>query len=182
MTKEERILETAAVWIAYYRSNPHRFASDYLHLSLRSFQKTLLAMWNWSETAVFIGSRGIGKSFLIAIYCVIRCILYPGSKICIASGTRGQSVNVLEKIMLELIPKSQELKAEVNMKASTTKGVDAQIVFWNGSYIKVVTASDSARGKQNNLWLPLQLVTVVVYSTRNWKANPIWYANQSGRL
>ncbi len=33
----------------------------------------------------------IGKTFLSAIYCVVRCILYPGTKICIASGTRGQA-------------------------------------------------------------------------------------------
>lgn len=146
MSRDDRVLQTAAEWVAYYRSNPHRLAADYLHLSLRLFQKILLVMMNWAETTVFIGSRGLGKTFLTAVYCVIRCILYPGTKICIASGTRAQSANVLEKIMLELVPKSDELKAEINMKESTFKGNNAQIVFWNSSYIKVVTAGDSARG------------------------------------
>lgn len=108
---------------------------------------------NWSSTTVFIGSRGIGKSFLSAVFCVIRCILYPGTKICIASGTRGQAINVLEKIILELKPNSPELAAEIDDKQTKINGTNAQIVFKNSSYIKVVTASDSARGNRANLLL-----------------------------
>ena len=77
-------MEGAAVWIAFYRANPHRFAKDYLHLNLHLFQKILIIMMNWSSTTVFIGSRGIGKSFLSAVFCVIRCILYlTGSAVCL---------------------------------------------------------------------------------------------------
>lgn len=108
---------------------------------------------NWSSTTVFIGSRGIGKTFLSAVFCVIRCILYPGTKICIASGTRGQSINVLEKIILELKPNSPELAAEIDEKETKINGTNAQIVFKNSSYIKVVTAADSARGNRANLLL-----------------------------
>ena len=110
-------------------------------------------MMNWSSTTTFIGSRGIGKSFLSAVFCVIRCILYPGTKICIASGTRGQSINVLEKIILELKPLSPELAAEIDDKQTKINGTNAQIVFKNSSYIKVVTAADSARGNRANLLL-----------------------------
>lgn len=153
MNRKEKILNGVAQWCAYYRANPHRFAKDYLHLNLHLFQKILIVMMNWSSTTAFIGSRGIGKSFLSAVFCVIRCILYPGTKICIASGTRGQSINVLEKIMLELKPNSPELAAEIDEKESKINGTNAQIVFKNSSYIKVVTASDSARGNRANLLL-----------------------------
>lgn len=88
----------------------------------------------------------LGKSFLSAVYCVTRCILYPGTKICIASGTRGQALNVLEKIMYELKPLSAELRLETDEKQSKVNGTEAKIVFKNSSVIKVVTASDSARG------------------------------------
>ena len=155
MNRKEKILNGVAQWCAYYRANPHRFAKDYLHLNLHLFQKILIVMMNWSSTTAFIGSRGIGKSFLSAVFCVIRCILYPGTKICIASGTRGQSINVLEKIMLELKPNSPELAAEIDEKESKINGTNAQIVFKNSSYIKVVTASDSARG---NIWLPFMVM------------------------
>lgn len=153
MTRQEKILNGVAQWCAYYRANPHRFAKDYLHLNLHLFQKILIVMMNWSSTTAFIGSRGIGKSFLSAVFCVIRCILYPGTKICIASGTRGQSINVLEKIILELKPNSPELAAEIDDKETKINGTNAQIVFKNSSYIKVVTASDSARGNRANLLL-----------------------------
>lgn len=153
MNRTEKILHGVAIWCAYYRSNPHRFAHDYLHLNLHLFQKILIVMMNWSSTTVFIGSRGIGKSFLSAVFCVIRCILYPGTKICIASGTRGQAINVLEKIILELKPNSPELAAEIDDKQTKINGTNAQIVFKNSSYIKVVTASDSARGNRANLLL-----------------------------
>lgn len=153
LSRMDKITEGAALWCAYYRANPHRLAKDYLHLNLHLFQKILIVMMNWSSTTAFIGSRGIGKSFLSAVFCVIRCILYPGTKICIASGTRGQSINVLEKIMLELKPASKELAAEIDEKQTRINGTNAQIVFKNSSYIKVVTASDSARGNRANLLL-----------------------------
>lgn len=153
MSRYNRVLEGAAAWCAYYRANPHRLAKDYLHLDLHLFQKILIVMMNWSSIMVFIGSRGIGKTFLSAIFCVIRCILYPGTKICIASGTRGQSINVLEKIMLELKPNSPELAAEIDEKETKINGTNAQIVFKNTSYIKVVTSTDSARGNRANILL-----------------------------
>ena len=143
----------AAIWGAFYRENPDLFARDYLHLRLRKFQKILLVMMFWSNVFVFIAARGLGKTFLSAIYCVTRCILYPGTKVCIASGTRGQAINVLEKIMYELKPASPELCAEIDEKQSKVNGTNAQIVFFNTSVIKVVTASDSARGNRCHVLL-----------------------------
>lgn len=148
MTRNERIMYGAAKDCAYYRANPHRFAKDYLHLNLRLFQKIVITMMILSSNAVFIGARGIGKTFISAVFLCIRCILWPGTKAVIASGTRGQAINVLEKILLELKQNSPELVAEIDDKQSKINGTDAKIVFHNGSYIKVVTASDSSRGNR----------------------------------
>lgn len=153
MSRQERVLEGIAAWASFYRANPHRFAKDYLHLDLHLFQKILLVMMNICTSFVFIASRGLGKTFLSAIFCCIRCILYPGTKICIASGTRGQGINVLEKIMTELKPASPELCNEIDDKQSKMNGTNAQIVFKNGSFIKVVTANDNARGNRANILL-----------------------------
>ena len=153
MTRYEKILNGAAHYVAYYRKNPHIFARDYLHIRLKLFQQILLVMMNWCETTVFIAARGLGKTYLAAIFCVIRCILYPGTKICIASGTRGQAYNVLEKIILELRPNSPELAAEIDDKNSKFNGTQGIVVFNNGSYIKIVTSGDSARGNRANIVL-----------------------------
>ena len=153
MNRYQRVMDGAAYWGSYYRYNPDKFAEDYLHLKLKRFQKLLLVMMFWSTTFVLIACRGLGKTFLSAIYCVIRCILYPGTKVCIASGTRGQAINVLEKIMFELKPASPELCAEIDEKQSKVNGTNAQIVFFNTSVIKVVTANDNARGNRCHVLL-----------------------------
>lgn len=91
MSRYNSIMEGAAIWAGYYRYNPDKFAEEYLHLRLKLFQKILIIMMFWSTTFVLIACRGLGKTFLSAVYCVIRCILYPGTRVCIASGTRGQA-------------------------------------------------------------------------------------------
>ena len=153
MSRYRNILNGAATWGAFYRQNPDKFAEDYLHIKLRLFQKILLVMMFWSTTFVFIAARGLGKSYLSAIYAVVRCILYPGTKVIIASGTRGQAINILEKIMFELKPGSPELRAEINEKETKINGTNAVLAFKNTSTIKVVTASDTSRGNRGNVLL-----------------------------
>lgn len=148
---QAKVLRGVELWAGYYRSNIHRFAIDFLHIHLHLFQIFVLVMMDIASTFVFIGFRGIGKSYICAVFCCCRAILYPGTKIVIASGTRGQSVNVLEKIMLEIKPNSPELANEIDEKASTLTNTEAKIVFKNMSSIKVVTAGDSARSNRANI-------------------------------
>lgn len=55
--------------------------------------------------------------------------------------------------MLELKPNSPELALEIDDKLTKVNGTNAQVVFKNSSYIKVVTASDSARSNRANILL-----------------------------
>lgn len=147
--KSDRIMNGIACWASYYRSNPQRFAEDYLNLNLKLFQKILIFMMNYSNYFLFIAARGLGKTFLTAIFCVIRCILYPETRICVASGKRKQAIEVLEKITTILMPNSSNLRIEI--KTVVINQADAYIEFKNGSRIKVVTASDNARGARANI-------------------------------
>ena len=147
----ESVIEGAAYCGAVYRANPDIFVELYLHIKLRLFQRIVLIMMFWSTVFALIACRGIGKTFISAIYCVTRCVLYPGTVCCISSGTRGQGILVLEKILQELVPNSPELKAEI--KSSKINGTIAEITFWNTSRIKVVTASDNSRGNRCNVLL-----------------------------
>lgn len=151
MSRQDRIESGVALWAGYYRNNLNRFAEDYLHIRLRLFQKILLVMMNLSSTTIYISSRGQGKSYICAIFCCCRAILYPGSKIVIASGTRGQAINILQKITMELRPRSKELAAEIDDKNSKINGTDAVLAFKNSSYIKVVTSGESARGQRAHI-------------------------------
>lgn len=151
-SRRERVIEGMAIWGSYYRENFDIFVEEYLQLDfLKWFQTMLLVMMNRSRVFLWIAARGMGKSFLIAIFAVARCILYPGTKVVITSGTRGQSINVLEKIQTELMPVSSNLCNEIDMAKTKFSGQDAKVMFKNSSYIKVVTASDNARSNRANI-------------------------------
>lgn len=147
--KEAAIMKTIAKRCAFYRENPHRFCEDYLNLHLKLFQKMLLVMMFSSNYFMFWACRGLGKTFLTAIFCVVRCILYPGTCVCIASGKRTQAAEVIGKIEKELIPLSANLRNEISYISS--KQQNASVDFFNGSRIKIVTATDSARGARANI-------------------------------
>lgn len=42
--RKEKIAESAAYWVSYYRHNPTRFVADYLHINLKWHQKILITM------------------------------------------------------------------------------------------------------------------------------------------
>ena len=147
--KVERMMNGVGIWCSYYRANPHRFCEDYLNIKLKLFQKILIFLMNWSNYFMYIASRGQGKTYLTAVFCCVRCILYPETHICVAAKNRSQSINVLEKITTILMPNSANLRNEI--ETANTKGQDAYIAFKNGSRIKVVTANEGARSNRSNI-------------------------------
>lgn len=147
--KAKRIMDGVAVWCSFYRANPHRFAEEYLGLHLYIYQQIILFMMNYCYYIIYLAARSQGKTYLTAVFCVIRCILYPGTKICVCSKNRGQGNLVLEKITTELMNNSANLRLEVEKYTVTSS--KAYIQFRNGSRIDVVTASDSGRGARANI-------------------------------
>lgn len=141
--KQKKILHGISVWASFYRANPHRFARDYLGLKLKLFQQIILNEMFRKVNSIYLASRGGGKSFLLAIFCVCYCILYPGTTVCLASKTRGQAIEIIDKIQTILMPKSDNLRMEIGEIKSNQS--ESFVGFRNGSIIKVVTAADSAR-------------------------------------
>lgn len=151
--KSKRIMEGIAIWASFYRCNPQRFVKDYLNVNLKLFQKILLYAMMYNNYFMYIAARGQGKTYLTALFCVVRCILFPKTKICIASATRPQANEVLSKITDDFMKNygwgSDNLRREISYcTVGTNKAV---IEFANGSWIKVVTASDSGRGSRANI-------------------------------
>ena len=130
-------------WVAFYRNNPHRFAEDFLGLKLKRFQQVILCMMFRFTNSIYLASRGGGKSFLIAIFCVIHSILYPDTRICIASKTRGQAGEIIDKIKTILVPRSENLESEI-LEIQINQA-NSFIAFKNSSRIMVVTANEGAR-------------------------------------
>lgn len=89
-----------------------------------------------------------GKSFLTAIFCCTRAILFPESKIILAAGNKSQSIEIIEKI-LDLKNNSPNLAREID--EIKTGSNDARVTFRNGSWIRCVAANQGARSKRANI-------------------------------
>lgn len=136
-------------WNTFMRENYDIFAMWYLGLDLFLYQKISLHLMGKTNRGMIIGSRGISKSFIIAIFACCKAILEPGSIIVIASPTRGQSALILkEKIQGELCRMSPVLAKEIKeIKINQGEGI---CIFHNTSRIIVVTASENSRGYRSN--------------------------------
>jgi hypothetical protein len=151
--KSERMMEGVAYWASFYRKNPQRFVKEYLNINLKLFQKILIYMMIVSTNFMYIASRGSGKTWLTSLYCVVRCILFPGTKICIASGYKSQSLECIQKIAEDFMKNyswgSENLRREIQYISTSLN--NACVDFYNGSWIKIVTSNDSARHNRANI-------------------------------
>lgn len=137
-------------WVTFFRRNLHRFAIDYLGITLHWYQIIMLYLMGISRFIVVIASRASAKSFIIALYACCRCILYPNSLIVLASATKGQSkLLVSEKIQKELMNLSPALRKEI-LKVKDNQN-EVIVYFKNHSTITVVPASENGRGYRSNV-------------------------------
>ena len=69
---------------------------SYAPLNLMSFQAVMFEMMWRRKFPMILASRGAGKSFLLALYAVIKCLLVPGEEIVIVGKAFRQSKKVFE--------------------------------------------------------------------------------------
>ncbi len=147
--KEQKIMETVAWRASYYRANPQRYVEEVLGIHLKLFQKILIWAMMQYHYFMFIAARGMSKTWLTALFCVVRCILYPGSKIVVCAGTLKQANGVLLKIQDEFMKQSSILCSEIE-RCNISQN-EAIIMFKNGSWITTRTSTDNARGARANI-------------------------------
>lgn len=94
---------------------------------------------------IFFASRGLGKSFLTAVFCCAKCILYPGIQIRCASASVNQAKIIFSKIN-ELKEKYPILADEI-AKINNQKDY-ARIMFKNGAVMETVVSGDGGRGQR----------------------------------
>lgn len=146
--KEQKIMETVAWRAAYYRANPQRYVSEVLGITLKLFQKILIWCMMHFNFTMYLAARGQGKTYLTALFCCVRCILFPSTKIVVSSGTLKQANEVLLKIQDDFMKQSPILRSEIE-KCNIGQN-DASIYFKNGSWIKTRTSSENSRSARAN--------------------------------
>lgn len=150
LSKDQKLRKGFKVWTAFYRKNIHRFIGDYFGVHLFLFQKILIFMMSRVSFFMYLAARGQGKSFIIALFCCAQCVLYPNTKIILASGTKGQArLIITQKIAKELILNYPNLAREI--KEVKTGVNECLVIFQNGSTIEAVTSTDNARGYRGNI-------------------------------
>lgn len=138
-------------FLSYYRYYIDRFATEVLGLKLYPFQKLILRAMARYPNSMLICCRGLGKSYLCAVFMICMGILYPGLKIGICSGKGQQARNVIiQKIQGELI-KNENIAREIKGRIKTSPD-DCVVELKNGSEIRAITLGMSQSGDSARSW------------------------------
>ena len=151
LTDEERKIQVKK-WTTFYRRNIDVYAEEKLRINLRPFQRVMLYMMGISQVWFGICSRASSKTFIVALFCVCKCLLYPYTEAVITASTIEQGRKMVEqKIKNELVKKlSPVLKYmyENDMIKIKSSKDEVEVSFFNGSTIKVLPPVDSSRGSR----------------------------------
>ena len=151
LTKEEQQrLNLSEKLIMFYRQYPCEAAKDLLGLDLTWFQRIILrALW-FKKYNLLLMSRGIGKTWILAVFAVLYAMLYPGVDIGIITPSFKQTEFLFDKIS-DLYDASAYLRASVNKLQKTT--YRALVKFHNGSMIEGLPlgTGEKVRGRRYNI-------------------------------
>lgn len=194
--REENIdYEAWTQFISYYRYYIDAFAVDILGIKLFPFQRLILRAMGRYQSSMLIACRGIGKSFIVAVFYICTAILYPNIKLGIASGNSQQARNVIiQKIKGELA-KIEAVAREINFPIKT--GMDDCVVeFKNGSEIRAITLAQDRGGDSARSWrFSYMLVDearlvkdniieeILIPMTKTKRQNAIkWHKSEKGKM
>lgn len=150
---DEKRKQKIIAYVTLYRKNVHLFCEHYFQIHLHPFQRIWMYQMGVKDSYVAICSRAIGKSWIVGIFACAIAVLYPNSNVIIVSSTKEQATGILEKIR-GLKEDHPNLSREI--KYMSTAIQSPEILFHNGSAVKVVASRDSSRGKK---FLPNMMVT-----------------------
>lgn len=164
---KRRICELDAKSIAYYRRNPCIAARDLLGIELLDYQKYILqGMWNSSHSVVVLTRNG-GKSFVGAVFMLLKAILYENQAIYIISSVGDQSKETftkIEELVLRIgktaasfrsltdIAAKETVKSPTNKTGFSHAPAGYEVSFYNGSVIYTLNSNpDSNRSRRATL-------------------------------
>lgn len=147
--KDKETLSRLKDWTTFYRNNIHIFINHYMGVHLYLYQKIWVYLISKSMKFLGYASRASAKSWIIGVYSVARCILYPGTGIALVSSVKKQAGLIVEEKIEPLANKHPNIAREI--KSITTNNNKYEVEFWNGSKIFAVVSKDSGRGNRANI-------------------------------
>ena len=187
--------ETWTEFFSYYRYYVDEFCIDILHVDLFPFQRVILRSMARGQFSVLIACRGLGKSWIVALFYICISILYPNVKCGIASGNSQQARNVIIQKVKGELSKNETIAREINFPIKTSSD-DCYCEFKSGSEIRAITLAqdrggDSARSWRFNYLLvdEARLVkddiveTILIPMTKTKRQNALrWKQNEKGKV
>lgn len=159
--------ECDAETIAFYRRNPVIACRDLLGIQLFDAQAYMLEQsWN-AQHVLWACSRNFGKSFVGAIFMILKALLYENQAIYIVSSVGDQSKETFTKIeeivtrigktsasirSLKDIAENETVKTPTNKTGFSHNPAGYSVAFYNGSEIFTLNSNpDSARSRRATL-------------------------------
>ena len=148
--KARRVMDGVAVWASFYRVNPHRFAKDYLSIDLKIFQ-AIFALHDEPVQLFYVhcSARTGQKAFSLLYFVAAAASSTPVRKSALRARRANRESAFWKRLRQSLMPNSANLRLEV--KEQIINQAKAEIVFRNGSRIKVVVSNDNARYNRSNV-------------------------------
>lgn len=192
--RKRRICELDAESIAFYRRNPCIACEDLLGIRLIDSQKYILQeSWN-KPHVLWCCSRNFGKSFLGAVFMILKAVLYENQAIYIVSSVGNQSKETfskIEEIVLRIgktaasIDSLQDIIEKETVKSTNNKTgfqhnpESFHVSFYNGSEIFTLNGKpDNNRSKPNIYIFIIENKSI----WRNLIMNPRWNKDEINYL
>lgn len=122
----------------------HWTVKQILNIDLLPEQVVILQeLWD-KAFPMYIASRGFGKSFLLAVYATLRCLLVPGSKIVIVGAAFRQS-KVIFEYMDVIWRNAPILRSLCNDASGPRRDVDRCTLKVNDSWTIAVPLGDGTK-------------------------------------
>ena len=134
--------------------NPEYFSficKHILNIDLLPMQVLILQeMWN-RKFPMLVGSRGLGKTFLLSLYCLLRAALIPNRKIVVVGSAFRQS-KYLHDYMENIWKNAPILRDMCDSNSGPRRDVDMCKMTINGSTISALPIGDGQkiRGQRAN--------------------------------
>ena len=150
MLDKDKLLERIA-WLMM-RPEYFSFACKYiLNIELSPFQSLILyEIWN-RKFPMLIGSRGMGKSFLLSVYPLLRALFMPRRKIIVVGAAFRQS-KVLFEYMDTIWKNAPVLRDLCDNNSGPRRDVDRCVMHVNQSTVTCLPLGDGSkiRGQRAN--------------------------------
>ncbi|MBW2471104.1 MAG: hypothetical protein JRE18_03395 [Deltaproteobacteria bacterium] len=127
--------------------NPKYFywtAKTLLNIELLPEQVVVLRELWTKAFPMYIASRGFGKSFLLAVYCTLRCALVPGTKVVIVGSAFRQS-KVIFEYMDTIWRNAPLLQSICSDSSGPRRDVDRCLMKINESWAMAVPLGDGSK-------------------------------------